>query len=92
MGLPALLIFLYILYALFRQGLFVYRRSTDRFLSAFGMGYVAGLVGLIVANLFGSRLNTSELVFQFWILSALIVRAREYTEQDLQAEAAERQE
>ena len=89
LGLPALLIFLLVLGIFARNAWLVYRHSNDKFLRTFSMGYLAGLAGLLVANVFGSRLNTSEIVFQFWILSAMIMRAREYSDEESPATQTE---
>ena len=86
-GLPALVFFLWVIAALFRVTSQVYRRHPDAFIRATAHGFLGGLSGLLLANMFGSRLNTSEVSGYFWILAALMARARLWTK----AEAATRQ-
>ncbi len=76
MGIFALLVFLWILLALFRHTYRLYRRSKDRFIKGFALGFLAGLAGMLMVNMFGSRLGSSEVSSYFWILSALIFRAK----------------
>jgi O-antigen ligase len=73
MGLPALFIFLWITYRLFRFSLEIYKGSPDRLYSGLGFGYATGVVGFWVANLFGSRFNTTETIAYFWVLAALVL-------------------
>ena len=39
------------------------------------MGFLGGLSALLMANMFGSRLNSSEVAGFFWIMAALMARA-----------------
>ena len=89
MGIPAALLFVVILGMCFWKGMYVFIWSRDNFFRATSLGFVAGLTGLVVANVFGSRLNSNEVVFQFWILVAVIIRMAEVAREEKQ-ERAER--
>lgn len=76
MGIPALLLFLWILWKIFIEARRLYRKSADPFYRALGLGFLAGYFGLLISNLYGSRIYFAEVSSYFWILSALIFRAR----------------
>jgi O-antigen ligase len=71
MGAPALLMFLFILLTFFRTGWYLYRRTHDPFTRAFGMSMMGMIIGVLVANCFGDRLNSLELSSYFWILGGV---------------------
>jgi len=73
MGLPALILFLIILFIMIKNALWVYRKSEDKFLKSFALGLLGGLFGLLVVNMFGSRLNSEEVSSYFWIYAGLIM-------------------
>ncbi len=74
-GIPALVFFVIILLLLYRITVIVYRRHPDPFIRTTALGFLGGLSGLFMANMFGSRLNTTEVSGYFWILAALMARA-----------------
>jgi len=76
MGLPALFVFLIILLIIFFNAWKLYRKTNDPFMRALALGFLGGLGGLFMANMFGGRLDHQEISSFFWILSALIFRAR----------------
>ncbi len=78
-GIPALLLFLLTVLVLFRITNVVYKRHPDPFIKATALGFLGGLSGLLMANMFGSRLNTTETSGYFWILAALMARAYVWT-------------
>lgn len=75
MGLPTLFIFLLIILIVFFATRKLYRISTDPFIKAFALGFLGGLGGLVISNIFGGRLDSQEVSSYFWILSALVFRA-----------------
>jgi len=74
-GVPALVFFIIVLLLLYRITVIVYRRHPDPFIRTTALGFLGGLSGLFMANMFGSRLNTTEVSGYFWILAALMARA-----------------
>lgn len=75
MGIPTLLVFLWILFLIIRKTHWLHRHAQDPFHRAMALGILAGLFGLLMANMFGSRLHSEEISGYFWILCALVVRA-----------------
>ncbi len=75
MGVPALLIFLLIIFILYKNTLWLYAKVRDPFVKAIALGMLGGLAGMIVANMFGSRLESEEVSSYFWIIAGLIIRA-----------------
>lgn len=89
-GIPALILFLLIVLCLFGITASV-RRHSDPFIRSAALGFLAGLTGLLMANMFGSRLNSTEVSGYFWILAALMARAQLWTkEEQRQIKDAER--
>jgi len=88
LGIPALVLFLLVLLAVFRVTSFVHKRSSDSFIRATALGFLGGLSGLLMANMFGSRMNTTEVSGYFWILAALMARAAMWTREELAAQPA----
>ncbi|MBI4115457.1 MAG: O-antigen ligase family protein, partial [Candidatus Omnitrophica bacterium] len=74
LGIPGLLIFLWILGVMFWSAYALYRRSEDRFAKALALGFLGGMFGFFVSNMFGSRLDSHEVSSYFWILAGLIMR------------------
>jgi O-antigen ligase len=75
MGIPTLLVFLFVLLMAVYYTYWLYRRTEDRAMKAIALGFLAGLGGLSVANLFGSRMDSQQVSSYFWILAGLIMRA-----------------
>ncbi|MCX7934743.1 MAG: O-antigen ligase family protein, partial [Planctomycetota bacterium] len=75
MGIPAVVFFLYIIFRLARAAAYLRRHSADWRLQWLAHGCLASIVGVLVANLFGSRMNSQELTSLFWILAGLVMNA-----------------
>ena len=80
MGIPALLIFLWIVGLAFWNSFSLYRMTDDLFSKAVALGFLGGIVGFLVSNLFGSRLDSHEVSSYFWILAALVMRLKKLEE------------
>lgn len=74
MGIFVLFIFLLIIFALFKNTFWLYTRVQDPFIKAVALGMLGGIAGMIIANMFGSRLESEEVSAYFWILAGLIIR------------------
>ena len=74
MGLPALFIFLWVLFLVIWKTYRLYKTAKDPFIKATALGFLAGLFALLMANMFGSRLHHEEISGYFWVLTALMVR------------------
>lgn len=75
MGIPTLLVFLLVLFMAWGYSFWLYHHTTDLVFKATALGVMAGLVGLLVANMFGSRMDDQSVSSYFWILCGLIMRA-----------------
>lgn len=75
MGIPVLLLFLLIIFVVFKNTFWLFRRVEDQFIKATALGMLGGLSGALVVNMFGSRFESEEVSAYFWILAGLIVRA-----------------
>ena len=75
MGLPTLLVFLLVLAMVAHYTRWLYRHTADRFLKATALGFLAGLYALVVANMFGSRMDAQEVTGYFWMLAGVVMRA-----------------
>ena len=75
MGVPTLLIFLLTLVTAFYYTYWLYRHTEDETHKAIALGFLAGLGGLLVVNMFGSRMDDQAVSSYFWMLCGLIIRA-----------------
>ena len=75
MGIPALLVFLLLLLLMILNARKLYSVTNDKFFKALALGFIGCLGGIVVANMFGGRLDSQEVSSYFWILSALIFKA-----------------
>ena len=76
MGIPALLVFLWLIWIIFWTTWRFYRKTKDPYSKALALGYLGGIFGLLMSNMFGSRLDSQEVASYFWILAALIMRLK----------------
>jgi len=74
MGLPTLLTFLIVLGMAWYYTYWLFRHATDRSMKAMALGFLGGLTGLVVANMFGSRMDAQVVSSYFWILCGLMMR------------------
>lgn len=72
MGIPALLLFLWLLFRTYRLGVRIYRSGGDPFRRAIGMGGAALVGGVLGVNLFGSRMVDLAIDAYFWIYLAAL--------------------
>ncbi len=82
MGIPALLVMLWVFVAVMFKIYWLYRHARDPFHKAVALGFLAGMFGLLMSNMFGSRLDSQEVSGYFWVLSAVIVRAIAFERSD----------
>jgi putative inorganic carbon (HCO3(-)) transporter len=75
MGIPTLLVFLLIVAAAGYYTYWLYRHTQDQFFKATALGFLAGLCGLLVANMFGSRMDDQAVASYFWVLCGVVMRA-----------------
>jgi len=85
MGIPALILFLTILFVFFRESLWLYRYAEDKFFRATGLGLCAGIAALMVVNMFGSRMNSLEISGYFWMLAGIALKMKRIEERNKEA-------
>ena len=73
MGVPALIVFLLLLFGFFRCSLVVYRTADDQFARVIGLGGLAMIAGVVTINMFGSRMVNADVSGYFWIYFAVLV-------------------
>ena len=76
MGIPALIIFLWVILLIFLNTRSLYLSTKDPFAKAFALGWIGGIFGLLLSNMFGSRLDSQEVSSYLWIIAALIMRLK----------------
>ena len=76
MGIPALLVLLWIFWRIFWSARAVYRKTQDRFVKALALGFLGGFFAFLVSNLYGSRIYYPDAMSYFWIFAALLMRLR----------------
>ncbi len=72
MGIPALLLFLAILYRMYRLGARLNRDAPDSFTRAIGMGGGVMVAGVLAINMFGSRMVSIDTDGYVWIYLAVL--------------------
>lgn len=75
-GVLGLLLFVIVLGEMIRQGYSLFRSSSDPLFSSLGVGFSACIVASAVANIFGDRWTYQQIVSYWWILLAMVGRAR----------------
>lgn len=72
LGVPALIVFLLLLFGFFKSSLIVYRSAEDRLAEAIGLGGLAMVAGVATINMFGSRMVNIDVSGNFWIYFAVL--------------------
>lgn len=73
MGIPALLLFLLILYRMYQLGARVYRGSKDAMARVAGMAAAMMVGAVALVNMFGSRMVSLDVTAYVWIYFAIVV-------------------
>jgi len=74
MGIPALLLFLFILYRFYKTSTKLFLSHPDKFTRAIGLGGVSMVGGILVVNMFGSRMIGIDVCGYVWIYLAIVSR------------------
>jgi len=74
MGIPTLIVFVLVIGVGWYQARWLYIRTKDVTLRAIALGMLAGIEGLLVVNMFGSRMDDQAVSSYFWILLGLVMR------------------
>lgn len=73
MGLPALILFLLILYNTFKLGYALYKQSENEFNKVIGLTGIMMVTGILVVNMFGTRFHDIGTNGYFWIYLAALL-------------------
>lgn len=79
-GIAGLLLFLWLLAKLFREGYQLFRRSQDPFYASLGFGATGWLVCAVVACMFGDRWSFLQVNGYMWVIAGMVVSARSLEE------------
>jgi len=82
MGLPALFLYLLVLLIILINTRKLYRSTNDKFYKALALGFLGSLGGVLMANVFGGRMDSQAASSYFWILAALVFKALYLEHQD----------
>ncbi|MFV1982141.1 MAG: O-antigen ligase family protein [Thiohalomonadales bacterium] len=74
MGIPALLLFLFILYRFYKTSSYIFLNHPDKFTKAIGLGGATMVAGIVVVNMFGSRMIGIDVCGYVWIYLAIVSR------------------
>lgn len=74
LGIPILVVFCVVILVAWYHTRRLYLGTHDLAMKAIALGFLAGLEGLIVVNMFGSRMDDQAVSSYFWILCGLIMR------------------
>lgn len=75
MGMPALMLWLVIIFILFWQSVWLYRNAASKTYQLLAMCFITAIAAILVSNIFGSRLNSQELSCYFWIMGGMTMAA-----------------
>ena|GEM_PF-4529821 len=89
MGIIGFAIFCWLMKRAIHQILLLYRLSSeDHFCKALSMGFLAGVIGVLVTAFFGEVLESPRVMGPFWFMTALIVALKNIKEEELEEEEA----
>jgi O-antigen ligase len=71
-GIVGLLAFAWLIYALFRLGLYTWRKHQDELLRGLSVGLIAGLVGLLAHAIAANTFIIVRIMEPFWCLTGLV--------------------
>ena len=86
-GFLGLTAFFVLIGLLFRHGLLALRVSRDPLFEAIAIGYIAGIVGLLVHSIGANTFILVRIMEPFWFLTALIIMIPKFESGEIQGEA-----
>lgn len=75
-GFVGLVLFIYLLWIMTREGIGLFRHSEDPFFKRLGLGLTVIMVCTVLVNCFGDRWMYQQITAYMWTFLALVVRAR----------------
>jgi len=92
MGIIGLVTFILLLRKMFIVGWSLYRSSDDPFLASLGLGFLAMMTAVAVANIFGDRWTYLQITGYTFTLMGLCLRAQEIVREEAAGDGAEAEE
>ena len=89
MGIPALLVFLALIYRMYTMGATLYRQAEERWTRVVALGAPVMAAGVLGINMFGSRMIGVDVNGNFWVYFAILVHL--WSEHQEQKEPKDRQ-
>lgn len=87
-GVPAAGALVVIILIFFGRGTWVYYKTRDPLIRGAALGFLGGIGGYVVSNLYVSRLDFTEIIAYFWILAALVLQSETVKTHDQVTEKA----
>ncbi|HHT9132998.1 MAG TPA: O-antigen ligase family protein [Candidatus Tripitaka californicus] len=88
-GIVGFAIFCWLMKRVIHQILLLYRLSSgDYFCRALSIGFLAGVIGILVAAFFGEILESPRIMGPFWFMIAIIITLKNIKEEELEGEEA----
>jgi len=75
-------IFIWLLVAIFRGGLGVFRSTEDEYIQALSVGFLAGFVGLLIQALTANTFIIVRIMEPFWFLAAVVMTLPNFGEEE----------
>jgi len=88
-GLIGLLLLFAVIFTAWRQGYLLFRSADQPYMRGLGLGLVALLTSVLIANIFGDRFSYFQVNGCTWVLMACVVRARVWLREAAAAPAVE---
>lgn len=89
MGVVGFAIFCWLMKRVIHQILLLHRLSSgDHFCKALSIGFLAGVIGVLVASFFGELLESPRVMGPFWFMIALIVALKNIKEEESEGKEA----
>lgn len=81
-GLIGLLAFLWLLWTIFKNTLYIHKQTEDRLYKGLSLGLLAGFIGLIIHALTANTFIIIRIMESFWFLTAIVMRSPELEEEE----------
>ena len=75
MGVPALALWFIVIGILFWQALWLYKNAASKTFQILSLCFLTSVIGVLISNVFGSRLHSQELSSYYWIMAGITMAA-----------------
>ena len=74
-GVIGLSVFFWLIIRMFKNAMFLFKKSEDYFMQSLALGYIAGLAGVMVTCFFSENFESFQLTGPLWFITGLITSA-----------------